>query len=185
MLAAGGAVDGLVAGVEVEAAVGPVEELAGLFFADEFFANKGLDEAVAEEFGEGLKALDGQQVEAAQAVVEAGGGEDVEVGVEDEVVAEGLHGGDGGELSIGEVEAGAEPVAQARDGGGRLRIGRGSRSKRDGRSARGAKPADGGDGRWKAQRAFIRTSSCGRKIVCETSDEEVISTSRNSQATDR
>ena len=37
--------------------------------------------------------------------------------MEDEVVAKALHGGDGGELAVGKVEAGPEPVAQALDGG--------------------------------------------------------------------
>ena len=36
--------------------------------------------------------------------------------MEDEVVAEGLDTGDGGELTVGKVEACAEPVAQAADG---------------------------------------------------------------------
>jgi len=100
LLAAGGGVGGPVSCVQAEAAVGPVEELAGLLLADEFLAEEGLDEAVAEEFGEGFEGLDRKFVEAVLAVVEAGGGEDVEVGVEDEVVAEGLHGGNGGELAV-------------------------------------------------------------------------------------
>ena len=73
--------DGLVAGVEAEAAVFPVQELAGFPVAEELFADEGRDEAVAEEFGEGFEGLDGDLVEAALAVVETGGGEDVEVGV--------------------------------------------------------------------------------------------------------
>ena len=108
--------DGFLPGVEAEAAVFPGEELAGFLFADELFAQQGVEEAVAEEFGERLDGFDGHEVEAAFAVDEPGGGEDVEVGVEDEVVAEGLHGGDGGELAVGEVEAGAHPVAEALDG---------------------------------------------------------------------
>ena len=47
----------------------------------------GGEEAVTEEFGERFKALDGQQVEAALAVEEPAGGQHVEVGVKDEVVA--------------------------------------------------------------------------------------------------
>jgi hypothetical protein len=40
----------------------------------------------------------------------------VEGRVEHEVVAEGLYGGDLGELAIGEIEADAHPVAQALHG---------------------------------------------------------------------
>ena len=49
-------------------------------------------------------------MEAAFFVEEAIGGEDVEVGMEDEVVAKGVDGGGGGEASIGEIEAEAESV---------------------------------------------------------------------------
>jgi hypothetical protein len=56
-------------------------------------------------------------MKATLAVVETGGGQDVEVGMEDEVVAESLHRGNSGELAVGKVEAGPEPIAQAFDGG--------------------------------------------------------------------
>jgi len=42
-----------------------------------------------------------------------GGGEDVEMGVEVQVIAEGLDGGDGGEFSFREIEPDAHPIAQA------------------------------------------------------------------------
>ena len=45
-------------------------------------------------------------------VEEAVGGEDVEVGMKDEVIAEGVDSGDGGEFPIGEVEADAEGIAE-------------------------------------------------------------------------
>jgi hypothetical protein len=48
---------------------------------------------------------------------EAVGSEDMEVGVEDEVVAEGVDCGDGSEFPVGEVEAGAECVAEGFGGG--------------------------------------------------------------------
>jgi hypothetical protein len=56
-------------------------------------------------------------VEAAFFIKEAVGGEDVEVGMEDEVVAKGVQGGGGGEAAFGQIEAGAEVVAQAVGGG--------------------------------------------------------------------
>jgi hypothetical protein len=71
---------------------------------------------VAEEFGERFEALHGELMKSTLAVVETGGGEDVEVRMKDEVVAESLHGGDGCELAVREVETGPEPVAQALDG---------------------------------------------------------------------
>jgi hypothetical protein len=43
--------------------------------------------------------------------------EDVEVGVEDEVIAEGVDGGDGSEFAIGEIEAGAEGFLEGVGGG--------------------------------------------------------------------
>jgi len=53
LLTAGGAVDGPIAGVEAESAVLPVQELAGFLVAEEFFADEGRDEAVAEELMKG------------------------------------------------------------------------------------------------------------------------------------
>ncbi len=44
--------DGLFASVEIEAAVFPAEEVAGFLFAEEFVADEGLDETLAEKFGE-------------------------------------------------------------------------------------------------------------------------------------
>ena len=72
---------------------------------------QGVEEAVAEEFDGGGEVFCGHAVEAAVWGEESVGGEDVEVGVEDEVVAEGVDGGDGGEFAIGEIEAGAEGFA--------------------------------------------------------------------------
>jgi len=56
-------------------------------------------------------------VEAAVGREETVGGEDVEMGMEDEVVAEGVDGGDGAEFAVGEIEAGAEGVAEGFRGG--------------------------------------------------------------------
>ena len=52
-------------------------------------------------------------MEAAFFVEETVGGEDVEVRVEDEVIAEGVDGGSGGDAPAGQTETGAEGVAQA------------------------------------------------------------------------
>jgi len=112
--------DGFFTGVEVEAAVFPVEEITGFLFGEELVGDKGLDEAVAEEFGEGVEGLcgcGGKEMEAAGLIEESAGGEDVKVRVEHEVVAEGLDAGDGGEFAFGQVELEAHPVAQGLGGG--------------------------------------------------------------------
>mgnify|MGYP007132072843 FL=1 len=72
---------------------------------------------MAEQFGERLQTLDRKDMEAPLAVHQPRGGEDVEVGVKVEVVAEGLHGGDGGDLPVGQIEALSHPVAEAVGGG--------------------------------------------------------------------
>ncbi len=90
--------------------------MAGLLFADEFLLKQSRQEAVTKEFRQRFDALNGQEVKAVLGVDQTGGGEDVEVRVKNEVVAEGLRGSDGGELAVGQVEASAHPVAQGADG---------------------------------------------------------------------
>jgi hypothetical protein len=84
-----------------------------------FAVAQGVEEAVTEEVDGGGEVFGGHAMEAAVWGEEAVGGEDeeVEVGVEDEVVAEGVDGGDGSEFAIGEVEASAEGFLE-RFGGG-------------------------------------------------------------------
>ncbi len=94
----------------------PSEELASFLLADEFFVQECLDEAVAEEFGEGFDIFYRQEMEAIVPVDESGGGENMNVGMKTKVISEGLHGGDCGNLSIGKIESGAHPVAEAFDG---------------------------------------------------------------------
>lgn len=65
---------GFLPGIEAEPAVGPV------------------DEPMAEKIGERLNAFHGHEVDAPIAIHQAGRGEDMEVWVEVEAVAEGLHG---------------------------------------------------------------------------------------------
>jgi hypothetical protein len=76
-----------------------------------------VEEAVAKEFDGGGEIFGGHAVEAALGVEESGGGKDVEVGMEDEVIAEGVDSGDGGEFPIGEIETGAEGIAEGIGGG--------------------------------------------------------------------
>ena len=72
---------------------------------------------MTEEFDGRRDVFSGHAVEAAVGGEESVGGEDVEVGVEDEVVAEGVDGGDGSEFAVGEIEASAEGVAEGFGGG--------------------------------------------------------------------
>ena len=79
----------------------------GFVFGEEFVGDEGLDEAVAEEFGEGLEGLcggGGEKVEGAGLIEESAGAENVKVRVKYEVIAEGLDAGDGGEFAFGKVE---------------------------------------------------------------------------------
>jgi hypothetical protein len=56
-------------------------------------------------------------VEVAIGGEESVGSEEVEVRVEDEVVAKGVEGGDGADAALGEIEAGAEGILEGVDGG--------------------------------------------------------------------
>ena len=93
--------DGFLAGIEAEATMFPAKKLAGLFCTDEFLAKQGCQETVPKEFGQRLDAFHRHEVKAVLGIDETGGGEDVEVGMENKVIAEGLHGGNGSELTMG------------------------------------------------------------------------------------
>ena len=89
----------------------PVEEVAGFLFGEEFVGDEGLDEAVAEELGEGVEGLCGgcgEEVEESGLIEEPAGAEDVKVRVKYEVIAECLDAGDGGEFAVGEIELEAD-----------------------------------------------------------------------------
>lgn len=103
--------------VDVEAGMFPREQVGEFSGADEFGFAQGVEEAVAEEFDGGGEVFGGHAVEMAVGGEEAVGSEDVEVRVEDQVIAEGVNGGDGTEFAFGEVEAGAEGVAESFGGG--------------------------------------------------------------------
>ena len=109
--------DGFFPAVDVEAAVFPGEEIGDSLGAQVFCIAQDLEEAIAEEFGDGGEAFFRHGVEAAFLVEQAVGGEDVEVRVEDKVVAEGVDGSGGGDATTGQAEAGAEGVAEAFGGG--------------------------------------------------------------------
>ena len=103
--------------VDVETGVFPREEVGELSGTDELGFAQGVEEAVAEEFDGRVEVFGGHAVEMAVGGEEAVGGEDVEMRVEDQVVAEGVDGGDGTEFAVGEIEAGAEGVAEGFGGG--------------------------------------------------------------------
>ena len=109
--------DGFFPAVDVESAVFPREEIGDFLGAEVFFVAEDLEEAMAEEFGDGGEAFLGHGVEAPFLVEQAVGSEDMEMRVEDEVVAKGVDGGSGGEATGGQAETGAEGGAQAFGGG--------------------------------------------------------------------
>jgi hypothetical protein len=76
-----------------------------------------VEEAVAEEFDGGSEVFGGHAVEAAVGREESIGGEDVEVGVVDEIVSEGVDSGDGPDAAMGEAEADPEGVLEGGGGG--------------------------------------------------------------------
>ena len=86
--------------VDIEAGVFPGEEIGEFTGADEFGVSEGVKEAVAEEFDGRTEVFGGHAVEAAVGSEESVGGKDMEVGVEDEVVAEGVDSGDGPDATL-------------------------------------------------------------------------------------
>ena len=122
--------DGFFSGVQVEAAVFPVEEVAGFLFGEKFVVDEPADEAVAEEFGEGVEGgfrNGGKEVEEAGLIEDAAGAENVDVRVPHKVVAKGLDAGDGGEFALRRrwvVELEAHPVAEGFGGGAEASVGR-------------------------------------------------------------
>ena len=119
-LAAGGVVggDGLFAAVvDIEAGVFPGEEIGEFGGADEFGVVECVEEAVAEECDGGSEIFGGHAVEVAVGCEESVCGEEVEVRVEDEIVAEGVEGGNGSDAALGEIESGAEGVLKGGGGG--------------------------------------------------------------------
>ena len=109
--------DGFFPAVDVEAAVFPREEIGDFVGTEVFAVAEDLEEAVAEEFGDGGETFLGHGVEPSFFVEQAVGGEDVEMRMEDEVIAEGVDGGGGGDATARQAESGAEGVAQAFGGG--------------------------------------------------------------------
>jgi hypothetical protein len=88
--------------VDVEAGMFPGEEVGEATGADVFAVAQGVEEAVAEEFDGGGEVFGGHAMEAAIRGEESVGGEDVEVGVEDQIIAKSVDGGDGSDATVGE-----------------------------------------------------------------------------------
>jgi hypothetical protein len=89
----------------------PGEEVGEFAGADELGFAEGVEEAVAEEFDGRVEVFGGHAVEMAVGGEEAVGSEDMEMRVEDQIIAEGVDGGDGSDAAVGKVEASAEGVA--------------------------------------------------------------------------
>ncbi|MDA7518283.1 hypothetical protein N8529_00795 [bacterium] len=129
--------------VDAETGVFPGEEIGQFFRTDEFGLAEGVEEAVAEEFDGGSEVLirprhqrahptgfglasvqnasdlsalfNGHAVEVTVGGEESVGGKDMEVGVVDEIVSEGVKGGDGSDAGVGKAEADPKGILE---GGG-------------------------------------------------------------------
>ena len=93
----------LAAVVDVEARMLPGEQVGEFAGADELGFAQGVEEAVAGEFDGGVAVFGGHAVEMAVGGEEAVGGEDVEVRVEDQVIAKSVDGADGSDAAVREV----------------------------------------------------------------------------------
>jgi hypothetical protein len=76
-----------------------------------------VEEAMAEEFGDGGQRFPGHGMETALFVEESIGGENMEMGMKDEVIAEGVDSSSSGDAPPRHAESGAESIAQALCGG--------------------------------------------------------------------
>jgi hypothetical protein len=103
----------VIGGVDIETGVFPVEEVGEFLRADEPGFAEGVEEAVPEQLDGGGEAFGRHAVEGAVGGEEPVSGEDMQVGMEDEVVSEGVNGGNGSEFALREVETGAKVVAEA------------------------------------------------------------------------
>lgn len=109
--------DRFFSGVDVKTAVFPGGEFCDFLCADQFGGVQSVEEAVAEEFEDGGQRFVGHGMETALFVEESVVGKDMEMGMKDEVIAEGVDGSCSGKSAIGEAEACAEGIAQALCGG--------------------------------------------------------------------
>ena len=104
-------------GVDMEAGVLPFEKVGELRWADELGFAEGVEEAVAKQLDGWGKVRGGHAMKGPVGGEKAVGGKDVQVGVEEEIVAEGVDGGNGTKFPLGEAETGAEVIAEALGGG--------------------------------------------------------------------
>jgi hypothetical protein len=109
--------DGFFTAVDMKTAVFPREKFCHFLCTEKFCGAQCVEEAMAEEFGEGGQRFVGHGMEAAVFVEEAVRGEHMEMGMKDEVIAKGVDRGGSGDSAIGETEAYAEGIAQALCGG--------------------------------------------------------------------
>ena len=103
--------------IDMEAAMFPREQVVELGGADELGLAQGVEEAVAEEFGDRSGAFRGHAVEAPGLVEESVGGQYVQMRVEYQVVAKAVDCRNGRDAAVWQVEAGAEGVAEGFGGG--------------------------------------------------------------------
>ena len=107
----------LAAVVDGKTGVFPGEQDGDFLRADELGFAQGVEAVVAKGFDSKGEVFGGHAVEAAIGVEEPVGGEDMEVGVEGQIVAESVDGGHDSEFAVREIETGAEGVAESFGGG--------------------------------------------------------------------
>jgi hypothetical protein len=105
------------AAIDSEAGVAPLEQAGEGFGGQNVGVAQAAEEGVAPEFTQVFPAAGGGQVKMAVVGKHAGGGEYVDVGVPEEVVAKGLHGNDQSGLPGGTVGACTQPAGEEVTGG--------------------------------------------------------------------
>ena len=109
--------DGLFAAVvDGETGMFPAKQIAQLALADEFlFAQQG-QEAMAEDFTEWADVTLGQPMKGPVRGKQTIGYEHMKMGMKDEVVSEGVDGGDGAKFALGQIELRPKDVSEGLDG---------------------------------------------------------------------
>ena len=102
--------------VDVETGMFPAKQIAQLALADEFlFAQQG-QEAMAEDFTEWADVTLGQPMKGPVRGKHTIGYEHMKMGMKDEVVSEGVDGGDGAKFALGQIELRPKDVSEGLDG---------------------------------------------------------------------
>jgi len=102
--------------VDVETGMFPAKQIAQLALADEFLFAQQDQEAVAEDFTEWADVTLGQPMKGPVRGKQTIGDEHMKMGMKDEVVSEGVDGGDGAKFALGQIELRPKDVSEGLDG---------------------------------------------------------------------